>query len=254
MSRQAHNIITWLHAGLTDEPFPPVTQAWIEPNGLLAAGGDLALPRLLRAYRQGIFPWYEAGQPILWWSPDPRSVLEPSAVHLSRSLRKSIRSGGFEISFDRDFEAVIRACGGSRPGASGTWITVEMRHAYLQLHRAGHAHSLEVWRAGELVGGLYGVAVGRLFCGESMFSRTTDASKVGLAWLCRHLAAWDWPLIDSQTPTPHMLAMDVQEIPRARFVEQIRELVLQDPGPRAWHVDPALHPLDTGWRRDGTPD
>ncbi len=255
MSRQARNMITWLHAGIASEPFPPVATAWAEPNGLLAAGGDLSPPRLLQAYRQGIFPWYEAGQPILWWSPDPRSVLEPTAVHLSRSLRKSLRKhpqeGGFDISFDRNFEGVIRACGGPRVGASGTWITVEMRHAYLQLHRAGHAHSLEVWRQGELVGGLYGIAVGRLFCGESMFSRVSDASKVGLAWLCRHLAAWDWPLIDSQTPTPHMLAMGVRQIPRADFVDRVHALAQQDPGPTAWQFDPTLHPLDPGWRQAG---
>ena len=248
MSGQARQVITWLHAGLTDEPFPPASHAWSEPNGLLAAGGDLSIPRLLRAYRQGIFPWYEAGQPILWWSPDPRTVLEPSALRLSRSLRRSIRTGGFEVSFDRAFETVIRGCGGPRQGAAGTWITVEMRHAYLQLHRAGYAHSVEVWRAGELAGGLYGVAVGRLFCGESMFSRVTDASKVALAWLCRHLVAWDWPLIDSQTPTPHMLSMGATEMPRERFLARVRELADQDPGSLAWRFDPALHPLDTGWR------
>ncbi|HSM26864.1 MAG TPA: leucyl/phenylalanyl-tRNA--protein transferase [Thioalkalivibrio sp.] len=248
MSGQARRMITWLHAGVTDEPFPPPSQAWTDPNGLLAAGGDLSLPRLLRAYREGIFPWYEAGQPILWWSPDPRTVLEPGALRISRSLRRSIRNGGFEISFDRAFEAVIRACGGTRAGATGTWITVEMRHAYLQLHRAGHAHSVEVWRDGELVGGLYGVSVGRLFCGESMFSRVTDASKVALAWLCRHLAAWEWPLIDSQTPTPHMLAMGATEIPRDRFLEQVAKLTGQAAAPDAWKFDPSLHPLDAGWR------
>ncbi|AGA34569.1 Leucyl/phenylalanyl-tRNA--protein transferase [Thioalkalivibrio nitratireducens DSM 14787] len=248
MSRQARRMITWLHAGLADEPFPPADRAWQEPNGLLAAGGDLSLPRLLRAYRGGIFPWYEAGQPILWWSPNPRTVLEPAALRLSRSLRKSIRNGGFEISFDRDFEAVVRACGGPRAGATGTWITVEMRHAYLRLHRAGHAHSLEVWQDGTLVGGLYGIAMGRLFCGESMFSHVRDASKVALAWLCRHMVSWEWPLIDSQTPTPHMLAMGAREIPRDRFLERIRTLVDQDPGPDSWQLDPQIHPLDDGWR------
>jgi len=249
VSAQSRRMITWLHAGVVGEPFPHPSQSWLDPNGLLAAGGDLSLPRLLRAYRQGIFPWYEAGQPILWWSPDPRTVLRPEDLRVTRSLRKSIRNGGFEVSFDRDFEAVIRACGAPRAGATGTWITVEMRHAYLELHRAGYAHSVEVWRGGELAGGLYGVAVGRLFCGESMFSRATDASKVGLAWLCRHLAAWDWPLIDSQTPTPHMLAMGASEVPRERFLEQVRRLVDQDPGPRSWRLDPALHPLDADWRQ-----
>jgi len=248
MSGRARKMITWLHAGAHDEPFPPPSQAWTEPNGLLAAGGDLSMARLLRAYQQGIFPWYEAGQPILWWSPDPRTVLEPRALKITRSLRRSIRNGGFEITFDRAFESVIRACGGARAGATGTWITVEMRQAYLQLHRAGHAHSVEIWRQGDLVGGLYGVAVGRLFCGESMFSRATDASKVALAWLCRHLVAWDWPLIDSQTPTPHMLAMGATEISRGRFLEQVARLAPQPAGPDAWVFDPALHPLDADWR------
>ncbi|AHE97711.1 leucyl/phenylalanyl-tRNA--protein transferase [Thioalkalivibrio paradoxus ARh 1] len=246
-------MITWLHAGLAEEPFPPATQAWQEPNGLLAAGGDLSPPRLLRAYRGGIFPWYEAGQPILWWSPDPRTVLEPAALRLSRSLRKSIRNGGFEVSFDRDFEAVVRACSGPRAGASGTWITVEMRHAYLRLHRSGYAHSLEVWQDGALVGGLYGVAIGRLFCGESMFSHVRDASKIALAWLCRHLAEWEWPLIDSQTPTPHMLTMGAREIPRDQFLERIRSLVDQDPGRASWQMDPRIHPLDDGWRHPEAP-
>jgi leucyl/phenylalanyl-tRNA---protein transferase len=248
MSGQAGKMITWLHAGLEGEAFPAPAQAWNEPNGLLAAGGDLSIERLLRAYRHGIFPWYEAGQPILWWSPDPRTVLEPGALRISRSLRRSLQRAGFDVTFDQAFDAVVRACAGPRVGATGTWITVEMRHAYLRLHQAGYAHSVEVWREGALVGGLYGVAMGRLFCGESMFSRVTDASKTALAWLCRHLVAWGWPLVDSQTPTPHMLSMGAREIPRGQFLERIATLVDADPGPLAWRFDPTLHPLDTAWR------
>ena len=248
MSRQARRVIAWLHAGWLDEPFPSPTQAWLEPNGLLAAGGDLSLPRLLRAYGQGIFPWYEAGQPILWWSPNPRTVLEPRALKISRSLRKTLRHKDFRVTFDHDFEAVIRACSGPRVGATGTWITAEMRHAYLQLHRAGYAHSVEVWQQQELVGGLYGVAIGRLFCGESMFSRLPDTSKVALAWLCRHLAAWNWPLIDSQTPTTHMLSLGAEEIPRDQFLEVVKQLSRTDPGLLVWQFDDNLHPLDSDWR------
>jgi len=248
MSRQAHRVITWLHAGFVDEPFPSPAQAWREPNGLLAAGGDLSLPRLLRAYRQGIFPWYEAGQPILWWSPNPRTVLEPRALRISRSLRKTLRRGDFRVSFDQAFEAVIRACSGPRVGADGTWITAEMRQAYLQMHRVGNAHSVEVWQGPTLVGGLYGVSLGRLFCGESMFSHQNDASKVALAWLCRHLAAWDWPLIDSQTPTTHILSLGAKEIPREDFITTVKRLTATDPGAATWQIDPSLHPLDADWR------
>ena len=241
-------VLTWLHAGVVNEPFPRVEHAWEDPNGLLAAGGDLSLPRLLRAYSEGIFPWYEPGQPILWWSPNPRTILDPRALKISRSLRKSIRRGGFTVTFDQAFESVIRACGAPRAKSDGTWITVEMRHAYLQLRQAGYAHSVEVWRDGELVGGLYGVAVGRLFCGESMFSRVTDASKVALAWLCRHCADWEWPLIDSQTPTPHILTLGAEEIPRMQYLQRISGLTRQEAGAQAWRFNPDLHPLDPGWR------
>ncbi|MDD3519425.1 MAG: leucyl/phenylalanyl-tRNA--protein transferase, partial [Chromatiales bacterium] len=163
--------LAWLHPGAQDEPFPPLEQALTEPNGLLAAGGDLALPRLLEAYRQGIFPWFEAGQPILWWSPDPRAVLFIERLNIGRSLRKSLRKRRYRVSFDSAFNQVVKACAAPRRGASGTWITYGMYVAYTQLFEQGHAHSVEVWEDDHLVGGLYGVAVGRLFCGESMFTR-----------------------------------------------------------------------------------
>lgn len=249
MTGPVRQMITWLHAGLTEEPFPHPREAWREPNGLLAAGGDLSTSRLLRAYRQGIFPWYEAGQPILWWSPDPRTILRPHAVRITRSLRKSLRNGGFNVSFDQDFRGVIRACSESRPGAQSTWITMEMRQAYETLHAAGHAHSVEVWREGVMVGGLYGVSIGRMFCGESMFSRANDASKVALVWLCRHLQAWDWPLIDSQTPTAHMLSLGASEMPRERFLGELGELIAKPPGPFAWELDPGLMSDLTGATR-----
>jgi leucyl/phenylalanyl-tRNA--protein transferase len=241
-------MIAWLPVGCAEESFPPVEEAWVHPNGLLAAGGDLSLPRLLHAYRRGIFPWYEAGQPILWWSPDPRTILEPRQLHLSRSLRRALRHSDYRVSFDQAFAAVIQACAAPRAGARGTWITPEMLAAYVQLHEAGHAHSVEVWVEGNLVGGLYGVAVGRLFCGESMFSRQTDASKIALAWLCRHLAGWDWPLIDSQTATAHLLSLGARKIPRREFLAWASTLTDRSPHPESWRLQSSWHPLDGQWR------
>ncbi len=198
-------------------PFPPVERAEREPDGLLAVGGDLHPTRLLNAYRAGVFPWYTDPQPLLWWSPDPRTVLFPERLKVSRSLRKSLRNKGFEVSFDTAFERVIAACAAPREGESGTWITDEMAAAYIQLHRLGHAHSVEVWRENELVGGLYGVAIGRVFFGESMFSRVSDASKVGFARLVEQLMARDFRLIDCQVHTRHLVSLGAEEIPRHRF-------------------------------------
>lgn len=211
--------VTWLTPGHPEEPFPPLESALDAPNGLLAAGGDLAIPRLLRAYREGIFPWYEDGQPILWWSPDPRTVLFTDRVKVSRSLGKTLRSGRFQVSLDTCFDRVIEACAGPRRGSHGTWITPELRQAFCALHKSGHAHSVEVWRDGHLVGGLYGLAIGRMFFGESMFSHVPDASKVTLVTLCRHLAERGVPLIDCQTRTPHLIGMGAECIPRGRFRE-----------------------------------
>ena len=202
-----------------DHPFPDPAMAESEPDGLLAVGGDLHPRRLIGAYRQGIFPWYNPGQPILWWSPDPRMVLFPGRLHVSRSLRKVLRRQRFRITFDQDFAGVIRRCAAPRPGQSGTWITPEMERAYQRLHEMGVAHSVEAWQAGELVGGLYGLAQGRVFFGESMFSFVSNASKAAFATLVECLQTLDWALIDCQVHTDHLASLGAEPIPRARFLE-----------------------------------
>src|SRR5688572_22035308 len=215
-------MIPWLDA---KEPFPPVARALREPNGLLAAGGDLSVARLVQAYERGIFPWYSDGQPILWWSPDPRMVLAPGELKLPRSLRKRLAKRDYEVRADTDFAEVIRACAAPRRGQEGTWITEEMIAAYTRLHRAGYAHSVETWIGGRLAGGLYGVALGRVFFGESMFASAPDASKIALAHLARQLKRWDYGLIDCQMTTAHLARLGACEIPRAEFVRRLRELV-----------------------------
>ncbi|NND38900.1 MAG: leucyl/phenylalanyl-tRNA--protein transferase, partial [Pseudomonadales bacterium] len=201
----------------TSRTFPPIEQALREPNGLLAVGGELSAERLVCAYRAGIFPWYEAGQPVLWWSPDPRAVIKPEAVHIARSLRKSMRKMRYALSMNRAFAEVMDACAEPRQDDAGTWITPEMRAAYLELHQRGAAHSIEVWQEQELVGGLYGVAVDKLFCGESMFSRKPDTSKIAFVALCRLLQLRNWPLLDCQLPNPHLQSLGVTEISRDEF-------------------------------------
>jgi leucyl/phenylalanyl-tRNA--protein transferase len=198
-------------------PFPPVDRSEREPNGLLAIGGDLSPARLLNAYRSGIFPWYSEDQPILWWSPDPRMVLFPDRLKVSRSLAKTLRNGGFEVSFDQVFGQVIDGCAGPRKDEQGTWITEEMQHAYIELHRLGHAHSVEIWRRGELAGGLYGVALGRVFFGESMFSRERDASKVALVHLSGRLRDRGYRLIDCQVYSSHLISLGAETIDRREF-------------------------------------
>ena len=196
-----------------------------QPNGLLAAGGDLLPERLLDAYRHGIFPWYSAGDPILWWSPDPRMVLFPDEFKVSNSLRKTLRRGNYEIRTDSAFERVMHACASPRDGQNGTWIQEEIIDAYVRLHQLGLAHSIETWMDGELAGGLYGVSLGRMFYGESMFSRRTDASKIALAHLVAQLKRWDFGMIDCQMNTPHLATMGAREIPRAEFVTLLQELI-----------------------------
>ncbi len=214
----------WLDEADRDYTFPPVEHALREPDGLLAVGGDLAPKRILSAYRQGIFPWFSPGQPILWWSPDPRAVLLPEKLKVSRSLRKTINKGSFQVTFDTAFEQVIRACAATpRRGQPGTWITPEMQQAYIRLHRMGHAHSVESWSGDELVGGLYGLRLGRVFYGESMFSRRTDASKVAFVHLVRKLQEEGVVLIDCQVTTDHLLSLGAEEIPRRRFIELLRQ-------------------------------
>lgn len=217
--------------------FPEVSLALDEPNGLLAVGGTLEPECLLRAYRRGIFPWYEAGQPILWWSPDPRLVLFPERLRVSRSLRKTLRHAGFEVAFDQDFDAVMRACGAPRRDEHGTWITAEMLHAYARLHRLGYAHSVEVYRDGELVGGLYGVALGRVFFGESMFHRVSDASKVALCALVRRLLALEFAMIDCQMETAHLCSLGAETLPRTRF-SQMLAACDEAPLPAIWAAGP----------------
>ncbi len=203
--------------------FPPIERA--EPDGLLAVGGDLSPGRLLQAYRLGIFPWYdEPGGPILWWSPDPRLILEPSALHISRSLAQSLRRGTFAVRFDTAFAQVIRHCSeAARPGQDGTWITPEMQAAYIHLHELGFAHCAESWEGGELVGGVYGIALGRCFFGESMFARRSDASKVAFVGLVHRLEALGTTLIDCQVRTEHLVSLGAREIPRAEFARRLAE-------------------------------
>lgn len=209
--------ITWLSPHGDREWFPPLDQALDEPEGLLAAGGDLSPARLLAAYRRGIFPWYSAGQPVLWWSPDPREILLPPEFKCSRSLAKNMRNRGFEIDFDRDFAGVVAACAARRENSTGTWITPEMLAAYTELHRHGRAHSVEVRLNGELVGGLYGVLMGSVFFGESMFSRERDASKAALARLVERGLVAGLTLIDCQLPTPHLRSLGSKPMNRREF-------------------------------------
>ena len=211
-------MLTWLGAG---HAFPPIEKALREPNGLLAAGGDLSAPRLLEAYRRGIFPWYSGDEPLLWWSPDPRMVLYCEELKVPRSLAKNLRNKGYEVKVDTAFRQVLKGCSSRKE----TWLGADMQAAYLALHQAGYAHCFETWLEGELVGGLYGVAVGRMFYGESMFSRATDASKVALVQLVSHLKARGFPLIDCQMNTPLLASLGAREIPRRAFLRQIAGLV-----------------------------
>ena len=213
-----------------DDPsaaFPDVREALTEPDGLLAIGGDLSVARLINAYRHGIFPWFSAGDPILWWSPDPRTVLRPRGLRVSRSLRKVLRRKQLDVTLDRDFPAVIKACAEPRADGGGTWLVPEMISAYRALHVHGLAHSVEVWQDGALAGGLYGVAIGGIFFGESMFTRVDNASKVALVHLCNFLDLHGFELVDCQVLTGHLLRMGAEQIPRERFVqcvEQLRDL------------------------------
>jgi leucyl/phenylalanyl-tRNA---protein transferase len=224
-------VLTWLRPG---DPFPAVERSLSSPSGLLAAGGDLSLERLLDAYRHGIFPWYSERQPILWWSPDPRMVLWCEELKVARSLAKSVRNKGYELRIDTAFAAVLDGCSERE---EGTWLGPEMRAAYLALHRSGYAHSFETWLENELVGGLYGVAVGRMFFGESMFSRATDASKVALFHLVGHLKERSFPLIDCQMNTPLLASLGGREIPRRTFLRALAPLVNYAEAPGKWDVE-----------------
>jgi len=215
--------------------FPPADRALTEPDGLLAIGGDLSPERLLNAYRHGIFPWFSEGQPILWWTPDPRMLFRTDGVRLSSRFRRSLRHGRWQIRADTAFADVMAACATSpRPGQDGTWITRDMQDAYLELHRLGHAHSVEVFDGEQLVGGIYGVAIGRMFFGESMFSAESGGSKVALAALACRLQQWGWPLIDAQVENPHLLTLGAQSWPRSEFLRQVAQLVVLPEEPGNW--------------------
>jgi len=220
-----------------DDPFPPVDLALQVPNGLLAAGGDLTPERLLAAYREGVFPWFGDEDPILWWSPDPRMVLYTNEVHVSRSLNKVIKTNRFRVTLDQAFREVIKECAAARRDNEGTWITQAMEEAYVRLAELGHAHSVEAWEGDTLVGGLYGVALGRMFFGESMFTRVTDASKVSLVTLARQLERWTMPLIDCQMSTPHLASLGARDVPRTDFLAEVRYLVQQPVVPAPWRFD-----------------
>lgn len=208
-----------------EAPFPPPESALAHPEGLLAMGGDLSPARLLNAYRSGAFPWYSAGQPILWWTPDPRMVFRTDTFRLSSRFRRRLRASAWRIVADTAFDAVVAACAQTpRPGQRGTWILPEMRAAYAELHRLGHAHSIEVFDGERLAGGLYGVAVGRMFFGESMFSAVSGGSKAALAGLAARLHAWGWPLIDAQVENAHLRSLGAEALPRGEFLRRLAEL------------------------------
>jgi len=223
--------------GPTD-PFPPVEHALDDPDGLLAAGGALTPRRLVEAYCSGIFPWFNEGDPILWWSPDPRTVLLPSRLHVSHSLRKRLKKGAFLVTIDRAFARVLDGCAAPRTDDSGTWLTPPMRRAYTLLHTSGLAHSIEIWMDGELAGGIYGVAIGRMFFGESMFSRRPDASKIAMARLAAQLERWAFPLIDCQLETGHLSSLGAGPMPRRQFIAEVERLVKEPPP--AWALDEDL--------------
>ncbi len=234
-------LLHWIPDGAPADDFPPVERALSDPDGLLAAGGDLAPERLLAAYRRGIFPWFAEGQPILWWSPNPRTVFRPDGVHVSRSLARRLRRGEYRITLDDDFDAVIAGCAAPRGDDGGTWITADMRLAYQRLHQLGHAHSVEVRApSGELVGGLYGVALGTAFFGESMFSRATDASKIALVMLARQLRRWGFAFIDAQVGNPHLFRMGAEQWPRDRFITTLEKAVATPARTGRWYLEPDI--------------
>ncbi len=232
--KQVRLMLTLLNPSFPEQPFPSPEKALKEPDGLLAIGGCLSPPRLINAYRHGIFPWYGPGEPMLWWSPDPRLVIFPDKLHLSKSLRKTIRKNTFSITIDKAFNDVINACSESRKKDSGTWISEEIKQAYTLMHRLGHVHSIEAWRDKQLVGGLYGVSIGQVFFGESMFHRQTDASKVAFAWCIQYLLNWNYQLVDCQVATEHLISLGAEQIPRKQFQLLLNRYCSKQPDVKAW--------------------
>lgn len=232
--------IVWLSPDDPADAFPAVADALIEPDGLLAAGGDLSPERLLAAYSRGIFPWFEQGQPILWWSPDPRCVLAPAELHISRRLRRQIRNSEAQLRFNTAFPRVIRACAAKRHSQQGTWITQDMIAAYESLHAAGWAHSIEIWDADGLIGAVYGLCIGRMFFGESMFSGKPNTSKIALLGLARHMQSHNMLLLDCQVASPHLMTLGARMMPRTEFTALLARAC--DP--------PSAH---TAWPRESTP-
>ena len=230
-------MIPWL---APHDPFPPCSNAQRQPNGLLAAGGDLSPARLIDAYSHGVFPWFNEGEPILWWCPSPRMVLFPNELKISRSLKKTLRNRDYEIRLDSAFSQVMQGCAQARKDQSGTWISPVMIEAYTRLHCMGIAHSAETWIGGELVGGLYGVALGRMFYGESMFSTVTDSSKLAFVHLLWQLRRWGFDLIDCQMKTAHLSRFGAREIPRADFLRRVSKLIQYSPAALPWQLDANL--------------
>jgi len=228
--------LTVLDPNNPEQDFPSVNKALREPDGLLAVGGCLSQNRLLNAYRHGIFPWYNPGEPVLWWSPDPRLVLFPDKLVISRSLHKTLRKNIFIVTFDQAFNEVVAACADPRKDSVGTWITTEINAAYNQLHQAGFAHSVEAWLDGELVGGLYGVALGQVFFGESMFHTQTDASKTAFVTLVQQLKSWGYQLIDCQVHTKHLASFGAVEISRDYFIKLLNQYCDAPVQPSAWLI------------------
>jgi leucyl/phenylalanyl-tRNA--protein transferase len=224
--------------------FPDPRNALRDPNGLLAFGGDLSPERLMAAYGQGIFPWFNEDDPPLWWSPDPRCVFQTAELQINRSLRRQLAGKSWRLTIDHAFRQVVEACAAPRPGQAGTWIVPAMMDAYTRLHELGHAHSVEVWEGDDMVGGIYGIAIGRLFCGESMFSRQSGGSKIALIALARLLRSWEFPIIDAQVSNPHLLSLGASEYSRARFLRTVAQLTQLPGKPGSWvEFTPSLTPL-----------
>lgn len=237
--------LVWLDPSNANAPFPPVHRALRDPDGLLAVGGDLSVERLMHAYQNGIFPWYEADQPILWWSPDPRGVLYLDELHISRSLRKKLRhieqDQCWSVSIDQAFKRTMLACAAPRTYAQSTWITSDMVDAYVKLFEAGHAHSIEIWDETEqLIGGVYGVASGAIFFGESMFSTVTDSSKAAMVYLVAHLKRWGYKMIDCQLPSEHLATLGARAIPRDKFLTELDQYLALKTSDESWRTIPNL--------------